>query len=82
MNVSLTPKLSSFVDKKVKSGFYHTASEVVREGLRLLEEKDSLRQHRLKELRQEINLGLEQAYRGESKPMDVKNLIARVKKHK
>jgi Arc/MetJ-type ribon-helix-helix transcriptional regulator len=48
----------------------------------LLEEKDSLRQHRLKELRQEINLGLEQADRGESKPMDVKNLIARVKKHK
>jgi antitoxin ParD1/3/4 len=36
-NVSLTPDLASFVDERVASGRYGTASEVVRAGLRLLE---------------------------------------------
>ena len=82
MNISLTPKLSDLIDKKVKSGMYHTASEVVREGLRLLQEQDDLKQNRLLELRREISLGLEQANRGESRSMDVKSLMARVKKHR
>lgn len=38
MNVSLTPELGSFVADKVESGRYNSASEVVREALRLLEE--------------------------------------------
>ena len=40
MNVSLTPELEKFVQKKVDSGRYTSASEVVREALRLLEKKD------------------------------------------
>jgi antitoxin ParD1/3/4 len=40
MNVSLTRELEEFVHNKVKAGRYQTASEVVREGLRLLEEED------------------------------------------
>ena len=51
MNVSLTPELAKFVEQKVKSGLYHTASEVIREGLRLLEERDVLRQAHLDEHR-------------------------------
>ena len=43
MNVSLTPELEKFVDNKVESGLYNNASEVVREGLRLLKEHDELR---------------------------------------
>ncbi|MBP7777544.1 MAG: type II toxin-antitoxin system ParD family antitoxin [Acidobacteria bacterium] len=43
MNVSLTPELESFVDRKVESGLYNNASEVVREGLRLLKEHDEMR---------------------------------------
>ena len=43
MNVSLTPKLEEFVDGKVESGLYNNASEVVREGLRLLKERDENR---------------------------------------
>lgn len=40
MNVSLTPKLQKYVEKRVKSGDYGSASEVVRDGLRLLEERE------------------------------------------
>lgn len=39
-NVSLTPELEAYIDSKVASGAYSTASEVVRAGLRLLTEQD------------------------------------------
>lgn len=44
MNVSLTPELEQYVYAKVKSGRYLSASEVVQEALRLLEEQDRLRE--------------------------------------
>jgi antitoxin ParD1/3/4 len=65
MNVSLTPELEQFVHKKVESGRYLSASEVVREALRVLEEQDRLRAIRLEELRKTIQVGVEQADRGE-----------------
>ena len=40
MNVSLTPRLDGFVEEQVSSGRYRSASEVIREGLRLLEDRD------------------------------------------
>lgn len=40
MNVSLTPTLEDFVKSKVSSGLYNNASEVMREALRLLREKE------------------------------------------
>lgn len=43
MNVSLTPELEKFVGAKVDSGLYNNASEVIREGLRLLKEHDEIR---------------------------------------
>lgn len=65
MNVSLTPELEQFVHEKVKSGRYLSASEVVREALRLLEERDRLYQAKLAELQQHLAIGIEQADRGE-----------------
>ena len=44
MNVSLTPELERLVKEKVESGLYQTASEVVREALRLLKERDHARE--------------------------------------
>jgi antitoxin ParD1/3/4 len=40
MNVSLTPELEKFVQERVESGRYTSASEVVREALRLMEKRD------------------------------------------
>jgi antitoxin ParD1/3/4 len=58
MNVSLTKELEQLVSEKVRSGRYLSASEVVREALRLLEERDRLRDLRAQELRREIQKGL------------------------
>jgi antitoxin ParD1/3/4 len=65
MNVSLTPELEQLVHEKVKSGRYLSASEVVREALRLLEERDRIRETRLEALRKEIAVGIEQGNKGE-----------------
>lgn len=65
MNVSLTPALERIIQEKVKSGLYNSASEVIREALRLLEEQDRLRQMKLENLRKEIAIGIEQADRGQ-----------------
>jgi antitoxin ParD1/3/4 len=65
MNVSLTPELEQYVHSKVKSGRYLSASEVIREALRLLEERDRLREIRLETLRHEISIGVEQSECGE-----------------
>ena len=64
MNVSLTPELERLVQEKVKSGRYASVSEVIREGLRLLEEQDELRLQRLADVRRKIDRGLEQLDRG------------------
>jgi len=65
MNVSLTPELEQFVQSRVASGRYQTASEVVREGLRLLEEREQEREAATRELRAKIQRGVRQADRGE-----------------
>lgn len=61
MNISLSPELEQLVSDKVKTGMYQTASEVVREGLGLLRERD----HRLEALRREVRSGFEEIDRGE-----------------
>lgn len=59
LNISLTPQLEKLVRDKVESGRYTSASEVVREALRLLEEQDRLRGLQVEALRQEIQRGAE-----------------------
>ncbi len=65
MNISLTPELEHLIDQRVKSGMYNSASEVVREALRLLVERDQLKEIKLDELRRQIQVGIDQADRGE-----------------
>lgn len=70
MNVSLTPKLIALIEDRVRSGRYQSASEVVREALRLLEDIEQVRIARLKELRKDIAAGLKDLDRGRSVVFD------------
>ncbi|HKE01491.1 MAG TPA: type II toxin-antitoxin system ParD family antitoxin [Planctomycetota bacterium] len=65
MNVSLTPELERLVQSRVASGRYSSASEVIREALRLLADRDASRVATLDELRQRVGEGLVAADRGE-----------------
>lgn len=58
MNVDLTPQLEELVRSKVASGMYTSASEVVREALRSMDEQDRLRTAKLEQLREDIRHGL------------------------
>lgn len=60
MNVSLTPELDSWVHQKVKSGFYNSASEVVRESLRFLRERELHKETLMESLRTELRVGIKQ----------------------
>ena len=80
MNISLTPELERIVQEKVHSGMYRSASEVVREALRLMQEHNALQKIKLQDLRQVIQVGIEQADRGETAPLDIKAIKAAGKK--
>lgn len=58
MNINLTRQLEEMVREKVASGLYTSASEVIREALRLMEEQDRLRAVKLDRLRLDIQEGL------------------------
>ena len=57
MNINLTPQLEAMIRQKVDSGLYNSASEVVRDALRLMDEKDRLHAAKLDQLRQELQEG-------------------------
>ena len=77
MNVSLTPELEHWVDEKVRTGRYASASEVIREALRLLEQQELARQRQLVQVREKIDRALEQLEQG--KALDLKDARARLR---
>ena len=77
MNVSLTPELDSYVQEKVKSGRYSSASEVVREALRLLEDHEKARATQLAGFRFEVDRRLASLNRGEG--VDGEAAFARIR---
>jgi antitoxin ParD1/3/4 len=79
MNISLTPHLEEMIREKIASGSYTSASEVVREALRLMEEEDQLRSLKLQKLRQELQGGLDSGPAVVFDPREIKR-IAREKK--
>jgi len=62
-NISLTPHWQRFVQDRVRSGRYRSASEVVREGLRLMAERDAS----LAETGRRISIGVGESRRGEGR---------------
>ena len=78
MNVSLTPRLQRLIETRVASGRYGSASEVVREALRLLEEQEALREARLRQLQRDVAAGIRALVRGDATAFD-DALLASVK---
>ncbi len=58
-NINLTPELDKFVDAKIRSGQYANASEVLRAGLRALEEDEREEEAKLEALRAALQAGEE-----------------------
>jgi antitoxin ParD1/3/4 len=73
MNINLTPQLEDLVRQKVASGLYTSASEVVREALRLMDEKDRLLSAKLEQLRQDIREGLDSGPAAPWDPAEIKH---------
>jgi antitoxin ParD1/3/4 len=73
MNISLTEQLEKFVSEQVQSGAYQSASEVVRDGLRLLADRRKAEELKLAALRAAIRDGLDS---GPAEPLDMEAIIA------
>jgi antitoxin ParD1/3/4 len=71
MNVHIGETLEKFVQDLIQTGLYQSQSEVIREGLRLLKEREDLRKLRLEELRSEIQRGLDSSAREEGEPFSI-----------
>jgi antitoxin ParD1/3/4 len=76
-NVALTAHWDRFVDRKVQSGRYQSASEVVRESLRIMEEFEQERSRALGELRGKLQAGYDEAQRGET--VDPDEVLAEIR---
>ncbi len=76
MNVSLTAELAAYVEGEVASGEYSTASEVVRDALRLLRREREAHEEKMAILRREIQIGLDQANAGRFSSDTVEDIAA------
>lgn len=65
-NVHLTEHFDHFIDDGISSGRFSNASEVVREGLRLLEQREAEDRAKLEWLRSAVQEGIEAADRGDT----------------
>ena len=74
MNVSLPPELEARVRQRVESGMYGSASEVIREALRLFEAYEQVKTAKLDSLRQDIAKGLSDAENGRAREIDFDRL--------
>ena len=79
MNVSLTNQLESYVQQKVATGMYNSASEVIREALRLMAEKDSEQSLKLAALRADIQQGVDSVAAGQAKVFHPEQIKARAR---
>jgi antitoxin ParD1/3/4 len=78
MNVTLSSDFATYVNQKIASGQYQTATDVVHDALRLLKEGEE-KQRRLEELRREIDIGIKQADAGDLAPFDPMEALAEVR---
>jgi antitoxin ParD1/3/4 len=74
-NVVLTDHQASMVEQLVASGRYQNASEVLREGLRLVEQREAEDASRLEALRSAVQVGIDDIHAGRFKIFDSKESL-------
>lgn len=74
-NVVLTEHQATLVEQLVTSGRYQNASEVLREGLRLVEQREAEDAYRLEALRTAVQVGMTDIESGRSKTFDSKESL-------
>jgi antitoxin ParD1/3/4 len=79
MTVTLTPEMEQLIQSKIQSGGFNSPSEVVYEGLRLLEQEKSREKNRFEALKQDIAVGIHQADNGQVKVFDAEEMKQRVR---
>ena len=78
IQVTLPKDLAKYVSAKVRSGEYDGEDDVIRDGLELLKSLEGYRSYRLQRLREEMQMGMNQAEKGLSRPWD-KRAMERIK---
>jgi antitoxin ParD1/3/4 len=83
VNVKLSSELAALVERKIDSGLYGSANDVVGEALRLMAERDKLQQLHLRYLRRALAEGIAEADRGDLIPIEVvmRRLRERARSH-
>lgn len=81
MNVSLTPELEQYVAAKVQTGLYGSASEVVREALRALREKEEQAEKKAAMLA-ELQVGMEDLKAGRTRKTSAREILDGIRKKK
>ena len=65
MNIDLTPEGEKFVERKLRSGPYRSATDVILEAFRLMDERDEIRALNAWEIREKVAAGLNSLRRGQ-----------------
>jgi len=73
---SIGKHFEALIESLIESGRYSTASEIMRDGLRLIEEREERRQAKLEALRGEIQKGIDS---GPAEEVDIGEMIEAVK---
>lgn len=74
---SIGKHFENMIDGLIEDGRYATASEIIREGLRLVEEREEQRKVKLEALRAEIQKGLDS---GPAEEVDITEMMERIKR--
>lgn len=76
IKIRLKPSMREFVDQLLATGRYDAPDEIFWDALSLLREHEAIQSLRAEELRQAIAVGIEQADRGETEPLDMAEILA------
>jgi len=76
-NIALTAHFDRFVQTKIDSGRYQSASEVVRESLRMMEQYEQERRRAMTEVGEKIRIGYDQIQRGDT--VDPDEVLSEIK---